>query len=119
MAQILATDNGYQEARAPDGLTAPAWKKQLKEKYPVPTEGVCREVPKELKEQLRLAQEAAAYWETQLSLVKSQIREAMGGAEIATINGDPFMVRKLIPYSEHIVSAGFRDQLMPPARDDD
>jgi hypothetical protein len=118
MAQILEAD-GYKEARAPDGLTASAWKSRLKEKYPAPAEGICREVPEELEEQLRLAQEAESYWKNQVSLVKAQIREAMGGAEIATIKGVPFRVRKLIPYEMYFVPAGNRDVLMPPAKDED
>jgi hypothetical protein len=118
MAQILEVE-GYQEARAPDGLTATAWKDKLKEKYPAPTEGVCREVTKDLQEQLRLAQEAQSYWINQVNLVKAKIRQEMGGAEIATINGVPFMVRRLVPYVGHNVPAGFRDTLMPPAKDED
>ena len=118
MTQILKVE-GYDEVRAPDGLTAAVWKKQLKEKYPAPTAGVCREVPKDLEQQLALAQEAKAYWENQVNLIKAKIREAMGGAETAVINGVPFMIRRLIPYGAHNVTAGFRDQLMPPAKDDD
>ena len=118
MTRILEVSN-YQEARAPDGLTASAWKDQLKSKYPEPAEGSCREVPPEFEDQIRIAQEAETYWRNQVATIKAQVREAMGGAETATIDGVPFMVRKLVPYNAYNVPAGFRDTLTPPARDED
>lgn len=119
MTEPITQVDGYEPVRAPDGLTPAAWKIALKEKYPEPAEGTCREVPAELRQQLELAEQAHAYWQTQVSLVKSKIREALGGAETATIDGEPFRIRKLVPYKTHTVVAGFRDQLMAPAKDED
>ncbi len=108
----------YQTLQAPDGLTAATWKTTLKKLFPEPVEGTCREISPELAEQLRLAKEAAAYWSDQASLVKAKIRQEMGNNEIATIDGVPFMVRRLIPYSGHWISAGTRDALMPPPKEE-
>jgi hypothetical protein len=109
----------YQPARAPDGLTAAAWKKELKARYPVPADGACREVPAELEQQLEIAGKAASYWADQVALIKARIRQEMGGAGTATINGVPFMVRSLVPYKGYDVAPGFRDTLAPPPKDED
>lgn len=90
----------------PAGMTLDEYREQeemrLKQLYP--TVKVSQtELDPELREMLRIADQEAAYWETKRQLVRLKIREALEYAKKGTVDGIPFVDRRIYEVREHEV----------------
>jgi hypothetical protein len=69
------------------------------------------ELDPELREMLRIADQEAAYWETKRQLVRLKLREAMEFAKKGTVDGVPFVDRRIYDVREHEVHGHTVDAL--------
>jgi len=90
----------------PAGMTLDEYREQeetrIKLLYPAVKVAVA-ELDPELREMLRIADQETAYWETKRQLVRLKIREALEFAKKGTVEGIPFVDRRIYDVKEHEV----------------
>lgn len=104
--------------QAPQALPVPGEKldtikDRLITMYPIVVPGSRAEIPSDLWELREYAKSAAAQWEQQAAIADLRIRQQMGTAELATVDGRVVLKRHQDDVKPHHREAATRDYLKP------